>query len=499
MKPIRIILGVCIASWLSYILILQFIMWLPDAADKKFRSVPELNAVLSESSNHSNTLSRLIEGRVVTYWGKPVSGISLTIPSEPFNNQFQNSPSNKAVSNKDGYFLIRTALPPGFSILTKATNVYKSSTSYVDSYSKILRIELRFQELIRVSGKVMDTFGIPVQGATIYYDSKNALSKSDEGGRFDIQVSQTRLSNPKLTVIRGGYKPVELTLNEQHYANKKGIDIRLEHSIHTMTAQGWIGDVSGFGLSGQRIYMSSINDDIREPDIEDYFALSDLEGLFEFEGIIADRAYQLEVYPTISQGKMIHKTINTSSDMDPINITVESIQLAPLAGIITDLDLNPLPDIQININSKVSTNYNMRVNTNDAGEFYIKQFPVGSITFQTSNLPYLTVLGIEHIPSERQQIKVPIDLGQTSFSGRINSMDGNPVAFAIVALKAFFQLGKTQSSSNRITFTDVNGVYEFNNVGRGLHNLSVISKEYSGVQLSYYIDEKSMIENITLQ
>ncbi len=485
-------------SWLSYSLIPQFHSWRINAVENNTNLTADLNPAAPAISHQSNSQTRLIEGYVVTQSGKPVSGITLTIASESSNSKYHKSAIKKTESNEQGYFQINTEQPGDFSIVTDATYIYKSSTSYVDKVDELLRIELDFQERISVSGRVMDIYGIPVQGAAIYCNSKNTISKTDGEGNFNVQVMQSNFSNPRLTVIRGGYVPVELILHEQHYADKNGIEITLEPSIHTMTLQGWIGDTSGFGLSGQRIYMSSLDIDSKEPNIEDHFAYSDIDGRFEFEGIFADSAYLLEVYPTITQGKVIVKKINTSSNMESVSITVESIKLDSLAGIITDLDLNPLPNIQINISSKVSTNYSKRIRTNDAGEFFIEQFPIGPMTFHTSRLPYLAVLGIEHMPSERQQIKVPVDYGWTAFSGRISSIDGNPVAFAIVELRADFQLDKVHSSSSRIAFTDDNGVFEFKNVGKGLHSLSVISRGHTGLQTSYYIDDQSMVENITL-
>jgi len=504
MRYIRIVL---ISGTVLLILIALslHIMSLSSTTVDKESDLPRANTAESTSNNNGeiNTIEivtahvpHLIDGYVVDPWGSPVSGLKLRISSVANTNNLSANETNQVVSNNTGYFQFNVDQLGRYLIITDATAVFKSSTSPVSRTNRKIRIELSLKEQVVLFGRVTDTRGIPVPSAIISGRYNKKLAETDSIGRFQIVVAISLFGNPKISVARSGYQSLFITLDKKHYIDQQELEITLDFSTETMTVRGWIGNTYGQALPSQKIELLTPSINKFKSNTEDYSTYSDLGGFFEIEGVLVDNTYQLEVLPKTSHQKLINRNVYISTSMEPLKIILEPLELNSITGIITDFELNPLPNFKMSISSEASASYNNRFVTDDAGQFYIEQFPVGQVTFQTFRPPLYKVLGIEVSSS---QIRVPIDYGWHIFSGRVNNIDGSPVRLALVELEANIKLGEIKSQSKRKTYTDRDGFFKFKNLGKGSHNLTVYIKGSPGYQQSYNIGHPNIVEHITLQ
>ncbi len=264
-----------------------------------------------------------------------------------------------------------------------------------------------------------------------------------------------------------------------------------------ITVKGWVKDQLGQGISGMQIEISPGVEVAWQQNV--YTASTDYNGKFLISAIPPDNEYRLEVLTSGAYAGTLFDPFPVVPDMPAVAITLNSIELVSVAGMIVGVDNAPVTDFEILVQNVSIAYPGRKVVSDSSGFFELAQFPVGQIQMSTSGTEHFMITGLTLQPDEYRNLTLAIDKGSYYLTGWVSDEFDTPIAQARVALTSVFSREDYQSSSYRFKVVDSNSGFEFSGLGGQQHQLTVDAIGYETRVLNFSFQSLADNLNIRLQ
>jgi hypothetical protein len=124
------------------------------------------------------------------------------------------------------------------------------------------------------------------------------------------------------------------------------------------------------------------------------------------------------------------------------------------------------------------------ITSDSSGFFKLEAFPDDEVKLSTADPEYFKITGLKIHQHEYQQFALMIDHGPYYFAGWVDDQNGVSLEGARVSLIANFKDNHYHSCSHSPKLSDNNGEFEFQQVGGGIHTLSIFSAGYQNMLYS---------------
>jgi hypothetical protein len=198
-----------------------------------------------------------ITGEVITIEGEAIQGAQFN------NNQHQFKVKSDAKGQFEfeiprGYQYQETIIDDGnhykkgLKILVKKEG-YESAKMLIDPGKSRGTSEIKMRAHLNVTGKIVDKYNKPIEGATVIDKKTRIATTSDAKGEFEIASTQLHL----LEVRKAGYKtvhyaPIDYENNTCNVVMKKGDD-------PTIKIKGKVVNSEGIPLTGANVILKGTN------------------------------------------------------------------------------------------------------------------------------------------------------------------------------------------------------------------------------------------------
>jgi hypothetical protein len=430
-----------------------------------------------------------ISGRVLNRDGEPVPGIALSAtPHMPRSSvgRLVASGERSGWTSEDGSYEIRGLEAGDYEVRTTATDRYPSARIIIWAGVDSADIVLVESQRVRVYGTVTDAWGEPLADVRVLAAGESAeKTRTGEDGYYEIYLVAHEDKGYDLSFLLQGYHTERPRLmgRDLAEAQEMRLDVQLEVLGETTVISGALKTVRGDPIAGERIQLSS-------PLLKTgYSAVSDREGGFRIPNVEIGSDYNLYVWPTGAYQDYSQKHLAVTRGGLFLEIVLEPLASARLAGRMIDADENPLPNFRLWLWSMRAQSRPVSVSTDSDGYFVVEQAPEGALRFGTRSRPHLEISGISLAVGDDEEVVLVVDWGEHVLSGEVLDERGSPLAGARVQLAWSHASGGLQSTSLRDAVTDDSGFFRFAQLGPGPHTLHVSATGYHGVQERYEVGE----------
>lgn len=440
----------------------------------------------------------VISGRVMTTHGWPVGGIEVRAQ---FRNYFKDAKSNATQNavgaqvtrtNDDGFYAFR-GLPAGiYMISTPDSSSYAPSRVEVRTGVKYADLRLKTQRNTLVRGIVTDPMGNELGDVQIMPLVKGvpAGASSDVNGEFQLAVAlQEGVESFPLRLQRQGFREqrYQVTQSDRAADGSMSIVVEMEPIYEFSTVSGRVTASDGMPVAGEtvRLYSPSLK--------QNYRAIADSGGEFEFGKVENANDYQLWVRPTGPYRDFTRQ--NVALDHGDLRHDIELELLNRdyrLSGRILDQDGKPVPNLTLTLRSKAASAQKLPLTSNAYGEFKIENVPEGELVFESQTTPYYSVTGVNISGNDKDhEVDLVVHRGQHKLLGKVVDSDGRPITAPQIFVSSAQVVNGINTRLSSSTSTDADGRFVFTDLGAGQHTVTVNAPGYEGVRLHHEIGPRS--------
>jgi len=235
----------------------------------------------------------------------------------------------------------------------------------------------------------------------------------------------------------------------------------------TVDVFGFIYNQQAIPLAHQKVNLNSNNGQ------RHYSAVSDEDGSFTLPRIFQGVSYRVWVEPNGPYNDYVRTLVVFSPDNEQLDIELKSMETGRLSGQLTDQLGDGLPYESLLMTSKVARLRPQTITSDSNGFFYVENFPVGSVTFETHSGTHYRIDGVELTADKDGDIRLVLDTGDHRLEGSVLDLDGNVIVGAVVTLDWMHHREGIISRSRRVSITDVTGTFSFADLGSGARQVSV--------------------------
>jgi hypothetical protein len=317
-----------------------------------------------------------------------------------------------------------------------------------------------------------------------YYDTSNRV--------VPVIVSITASPPAEPTPVGKGELKARPDAMDEDDESDAALSIDLPDGVNL---QGSVKNQLGQSLSGMQI---EISPKVTTPGLNNvYTATTDQRGKFLISAIPPDYEYRLEVLASGAYVGTLLDPFPVDRDMPEVTITLDSVELVSVDGMIVDVDNAPVTDFEILIQNIDIAYPGRKIVSDTSGFFQLNEFPAGSLQLSTSGADHFKITGITLQPGEYRNLTLALDKGGYYLSGWVRDEFDAPISQARVVLTSVFSHEDYQSSSYRFKVTDSNGGFEFSGLGGQEHQLSVDAIGYQTRLVNYRF--QSFSDNLKIQ
>lgn len=311
---------------------------------------------------------------------------------------------------------------------------------------------------------------MPVPGAVVWHrEDRSRFTRTDLEGRYRLVVQGG--GKAVLAAAASGYRPDEL---------------ELEPGALTRSAFGRVLNSEQQPIPGVEVTLSP--EEERPPSAcvpEKGPATTDNEGTFHLTAICAGTlrltARAEGFAPMVLPGLAVPAADGPADPQGPWDLgTLILTRGNRLVGRVVDRDEVPVVGAEVTIRLEdkarktLGSTGSVGAISDGEGRFNFTGLPVAGgvdLTVRASGYALKEVLGIE--PADDEEVEVLLELG-ARLEGQVLSDDGSPIARAVVRVEPASPAG----SPSRLTLTDVEGVFTFDNLDSGEMTISARAEGY---------------------
>jgi len=247
----------------------------------------------------------------------------------------------------------------------------------------------------------------------------------------------------------------------------------------TVQVAGLVTNESGVAVSGANVWLNSNERNSR------YRSLTDESGKFSIRGIKLGSDYQLIVSANGPYERYTQHPVVIGLETPTVTVRLNSLPVARIAGNIMSVDGNPIPNFSLTLRGSRAGQKTVSVTSDDVGYFETDNAPPGDIIFSTMANPLFVISGLSVEAGDDTYPNLVLDSGDNSIRGQVLAQTGNPLSGAELSLFWQHKSENLTSTSTRQSITDESGIFQFTELGRGIHTLKVSATGYQRKKVNY--------------
>jgi hypothetical protein len=351
---------------------------------------------------------------------------------------------------------------------------------------------------IEVFGRITDSIGQPVEDVLITEERYLFTATSDSSGQYRILLDLPRNRLPTLNFLRAGFagKRIKLTRAQLQDMPIFELDTTLVDNADTLRLSGSVANDIGVALEGVRIEINAL----KSAAWDNYYltVFSDSRGDFVLEGVPAMTHYRLMAalapeYPVYSD-----EDFYVGPDPEQLQIELKTLKFVNLGGMILNPESAPVANFEIYISNLTTGVHSRKIISDSSGFFTLERFPLGEVSLSTRGTEFFKISGLELTDLDYANLVLIVDQGDRYLSGWVSDENGIAVAKAMVTLDAMITRDGIEYSSYRSQSTDSNGKFNFKNIARGDHRISVYASGFNKLESAHSLTRQSDQLQITL-
>lgn len=290
-----------------------------------------------------------------------------------------------------------------------------------------------------------------ISNTSIPFNFKSKLTLDDSTAKSEIKVAYMY---PRTAAGKEIFN-TSLQVNDNH------------SGLLELAVTGQIYTDKGFHSKGEKVqfYSSSLG--------KRYVTNSDSTGNFRIRNIISANDYQLQISPKGMYQKY-YKEISITPASTHFHILLETAAVSTLRGQLKNLDKIPVVNFKLKVKSLVVSNWERFLTTDSIGGFELENVPVGGITFSAiQDQQVLSIEGFEILDKQHRSLNLIVDEGSYVINGIVYNHYGEPVIGSNIVLSWKHNDGRKRSTTIRSTTTGLDGRFQLQRIGPGLHELIV--------------------------
>lgn len=264
---------------------------------------------------------------------------------------------------------------------------------------------------------------------------------------------------------------------------------------HGVDVTGKVRDQLNQSISGLRIEIGLKNTAAGQQDL--LTATTDSNGEFVIRDVTPNNEYRLEVFGSGAYAGFVLNPLAVKVDMDSVSITVDSIELVSVDGMLVDVDNSPVPDFEILVRNIGMAFPGGKIVSDSSGFFELNEYPAGDLQLSTNGDDHFKLSGISLQPNEYRNLTLMLDKGSYHLSGWVSDDLGAPILQARVVMTSLFTHEGIDSYSYRFRLTDQNGEFEFSDLGGLEHKLVIDATGYESRIWNYQFE--SFSDNLRIE
>ena len=192
----------------------------------------------------------------------------------------------------------------------------------------------------------------------------------------------------------------------------------------------------------------------------------------------ADEAYELLVAGGGGYATYLQSNVAVSENGLDLELLLEADENRELAGRMVNLHGTPIPNFSLIARAATPPFQSMRVTSDAAGHFVLRNPPPSPLVFESKSIPILHVSGVQVPAMPEQTVSLTLDIGRDEIYGQVVDTNGEPVAAPNVVVSWQYAQNGISSSSMRRATADSQGGFSFRELGPGVHTIIVIATGY---------------------
>lgn len=359
-------------------------------------------------------------------------------------------------------------------------------------------------ESFELFGKVTDSSGEGIANVLIFSQGEFPPLYTNTKGEYRLRFKQSALAELSLNFSRDGYEKQQNTIAidalktnpklQQNFTLTEALDTQSK-----VTLNGKVSNQLGIGIPYQRIHLITLGDYSENEVRYIIVGSTDENGYFSLENVSINTRYELLVLDSYKYASSKIDEFLVTDNISDLDIFLEDIKLATISGQVVDREGVPLPNIAMNVKNNASVEYNKDLVTDDAGEFQLKNFPEGDVSFHIKSPAEIEVTGIKLKQLNPENIVLPINIGDQFVTGIITDDGGEFIQEALVTLQSTYTENGIYSHSIRTTYSDNTGTFNFENFSSDIHYINIDGDGFKATTIVYEPNLSETNLNIVLE
>ncbi len=440
-----------------------------------------------------------IVGQVVNEDGQPASGIGVVAT---VRRLFDETPAidlaggvleRRTQANADGYFQFAGLADGEYQIKTVISRNYPAVSSTIARTGagevKLVAVQ---QSRIWITGFVENTSGESLAGVEITpITQSDHFATTGQDGSYRLRLTVKKGSIYPIRVWAPGYRQQTVSVGAQEAESGQGItrDVVLEPERPPTFVLGTVTS-RGSPVAGERVYLKSSQTKRK------YDAVTDENGAFSMNAVEIGNDYILWVSPQGPYRLYRKNNVAVTAQGLSLDISLEAEGVGNISGQMVDQSGNPIPNYSLSLRSEGSTKSPLTVTSDHNGQFVLANVPMGQLSIATSSLPIFKVSGIQLAEGETKEVQLILDIGDYDIRGLVQDDQGNPVPAANVLITWVHRDSGVTHESLHKTVSNVDGHFEFNQLGPGERTLTVAAPGFEAIKLPYDVGAENDLGQI---
>lgn len=443
-----------------------------------------------------------VSGRVLTRSGRSLAGIAVEATRYPRNQgRIHLVPAERAsqrsVSDRRGFYEVRGLEAGDYVLVTEATGEFPPTRRVVQAGEKLFNILLDEGRDLRVTGRVTDLSGYPLESVRVSLldDSTTSCATGPEGAyELSLGIGETQRTRVLAYQLQG-YRVAQVEILRDDLKGSAALErnVSLLPEGFSAPVRGWIRKSDGTVVEGLAVSLESgsLRARLRTE--------SDSTGRFAFPEVEIAEDYSLRVQAPTGWKDHEQRPLRVWDKGVELDIILEQLPSGSITGQVVDLTGRPVPALEFSVRHPRALARELSVKTDESGWFELSEVPAGALEFETRSPPKFTVRDVKLLPGTLNPMRLIVDSGPHELSGTVVDPDGLPLSGARVTLTWIHRSEESSARSSRETTTDAEGHFTFTGLGADAHRLRITARGYHPAQCVCQVGLQPRLEPIALR
>jgi len=462
-----------------------------DDRDKESESAKE-SLVDDDRAEDEESYPRneIIAGRVMSEAGMALVGVGVTATA---THLFDVPPAvtvppgdlqRYAVSDSAGQYRFEHLAAGEYRVNSVPTENYGMTQISVRSGVDVADIVVKTQRRLNVAGVVTDTNGQPLAGALVQPQALGQRGAyTDSAGHFELQLQiPEQATGLGIRTKLYGYRGNMTLLGANQVAAGASATIRIEleamkkHTVVTGVLRS-ADDRAPIARKTVQLYSAELQ--------RRYHATSNTDGRFTITAVEADAAYELLVAGGAGYATYMQPNVAVTENGLALDLFLEADENRELSGRMVNLNGTPIGNFSLIARAATPPYQAMRVTSDAAGHFVLRNPPQGPLVFESNSIPTLRISGVPVPATAGQTVDLTLDIGRDEIYGFVVDTNGEPVAVLNVVVSWRHSINGMTSSSTRRAAADSRGGFSIRELGPGVHTIIVNATGYKPARIDH--------------